>query len=163
MEDDYTTHSLYISLWPFHSQVQKVHSSNPFKEKCISGVVRIGSIIIFHLSQLLKAKFSILCDVVFLVSLQEKFQLHHSWEWKGWKVGRLYFLNLGVKRLTRSVGVLLAADSFRFSSAANIPKLGASPNLTWSLLLTLKWSLPQSTSRASLYVPHVMCHVIRQI
>ena len=41
--------------------------SQSFKEKCISEVVRIGSIIIFHLSKLWKAKFVILCDVIFLV------------------------------------------------------------------------------------------------
>ena len=36
----------------FHSQVQKCTFSQPFKEKCISVVVRTGSIIIFHLSKL---------------------------------------------------------------------------------------------------------------
>ena len=41
------------------------------KRKCISGVARICIIIIFHLSKLWKAKFSILCDVIFLVRLQE--------------------------------------------------------------------------------------------
>ena len=45
-------------------------------------VVRIGSVIIFHLSKLWKAKFSILRDVIFLVRLQEKFDIDHSWEWK---------------------------------------------------------------------------------
>ena len=39
--------------------------SQPFKDKCISDVVRIGNVI-FHLSkQLWKAKFFILCDVIF--------------------------------------------------------------------------------------------------
>ena len=42
-----------------------------------------GSIIIFHLSERWKAKFFILCDVIFLVRLQEKFEIDHSWEWKG--------------------------------------------------------------------------------
>ena len=41
----------------------------PFKEKCISDVVRIDSIIISHLSQLWKTKFFILYDVIFLVRL----------------------------------------------------------------------------------------------
>ena len=45
--------------------------------------MRIGSIIIFHLSKLWKAKFSILCNVIFLVRLQGKFDIDHSWEWKG--------------------------------------------------------------------------------
>ena len=40
-------------------------------------------IIIFHLSKLWKAKFSIQCDVIFLVRLQGKFDIDHSWEWKG--------------------------------------------------------------------------------
>ena len=34
------------------------------KRKCVSDVVRIGSIIIFHLSELSKAKFCILCEAV---------------------------------------------------------------------------------------------------
>ena len=67
----------------FHSQVQKVHSPNLPKEKCMSAVVRIGSIINFHLSKLWKAKFFTLCDVIFLVRLQDKFEIDHSWEWKG--------------------------------------------------------------------------------
>ena len=41
-------------------------------------VVWIGSIITFHLSKLWKAKFFILCDVLFLVRLQEKFEIDHS-------------------------------------------------------------------------------------
>ena len=44
-------------------------------------VVRIGSIIIFHPSKLWQAKFFILCDVIFLVRLQGKFYIDHSWEW----------------------------------------------------------------------------------
>ena len=36
--------------------------------------MRIGSIIIFHLSTLWKAKFPILCDVIFLLRLQGKFE-----------------------------------------------------------------------------------------
>ena len=40
---------------------------------------RISSII-FHLSMLRKAKFSIQCDVLFLVRLQGKFEFDHSWE-----------------------------------------------------------------------------------
>ena len=40
---------------PVHCQVKKVHPPNLFKEKCISEVVRIGSIIIFNLSKLWRA------------------------------------------------------------------------------------------------------------
>ena len=36
--------------------------------------------IIFHLSKLWRAKFSILCDGTFLVRLLEKFDIDHSWE-----------------------------------------------------------------------------------
>ena len=45
--------------------------------------MRICIKIIFHLSKLWKAKFSLLCDVVFLVGLEGKFDIDHSQEWKG--------------------------------------------------------------------------------
>ena len=51
-------------------------------------VVRIGSIIIFYLSKLSNATFSILCDVIFLMRLQRKFDTDHSYEWKGQKWAR---------------------------------------------------------------------------
>ena len=50
--------------------------SNPFSPEI--KVVRIGSIIIFHLNKLWKAKFFMLCDVIFPVSLQGKFEIDHS-------------------------------------------------------------------------------------
>ena len=57
----------------------KVHSPNPIKRNDwrynISEVVRVGSIIIFHQSEPWKAKFSILCGVIFLVKLWEKFEI----------------------------------------------------------------------------------------
>ena len=68
---------------PFQSWNQKVHSPNLLSRKCISEVGRIGSIIIFHLSKLWKAKFFILCDVIFLVRPQGRFEIGHSQEWKG--------------------------------------------------------------------------------
>ena len=40
--------------------------------------MRIGLIIISHLSNLWKAKFSILCDVILRLRLQEKFDIDHS-------------------------------------------------------------------------------------
>ena len=49
--------------------------SQPFKEKCTSDVVRIGSIITFHQSKLWKAKFFILCGVIFLVRLRGNLKL----------------------------------------------------------------------------------------
>ena len=58
--------------------------SRPFKDKCISDVVRIGVIIIAHLRKLWKAKFFKMCDVTFLVRLQGKFDIAHSvQEWTG--------------------------------------------------------------------------------
>ena len=41
------------------------------------------STIIFHRSKLWKAKFFILCDVIFLVRLWEKLEIDHSWDSKG--------------------------------------------------------------------------------
>ena len=43
----------------------------------VSGELRIGSIIIFHLSKLWKAKFFVLCDVL-MVRLQGKFKIDHT-------------------------------------------------------------------------------------
>ena len=47
--------------------------------------MRIGSIIILHLSKLWKATFFILCNVIFLVRLQENFGIDHSWERKDYR------------------------------------------------------------------------------
>ena len=41
-----------LRMTPLHSQVQKGHSPNLPKEKCMGEVVRIGSKIIFHVSEL---------------------------------------------------------------------------------------------------------------
>ena len=54
-----------------------------FKEKCMNEVMRIESIITSHLSTLWKARFSILRDIIFLLRMQEKFDIDHSWEWRG--------------------------------------------------------------------------------
>ena len=48
----------------YYSQVQKVHSTKFLQRRS-------------------KAKFFILCDVIFLVKLQGKFEIDHSLEWKG--------------------------------------------------------------------------------
>ena len=58
----------------------KTTFSPPFKEKCIGEVVRIGSIIISHLSKLWNTKFFIPCDVIFLVRMQGKFEIDHPQE-----------------------------------------------------------------------------------
>ena len=55
------TLSLPSSTWAF---------PQPFEDKRISEVVRIGSIIIFYLNKVWKAMLFILCDVIFLVRLQ---------------------------------------------------------------------------------------------
>ena len=67
-------------LNPFTPRAQKVHSPNLLKIKCISEVVRIDSVIIFHLCKRWKVKFFILCGVTFIVRLQGKFEIDHSWE-----------------------------------------------------------------------------------
>ena len=93
MKDDYTT-NIILNAWectfwtwewkgkPFQSWAQKVHFPSLLKRKCISKVVRICIKIIFHLSKLWKAKFSLLCDVIFPVGLEGKFDIDNSQEWK---------------------------------------------------------------------------------
>ena len=69
----------YSGSNPFTPKLKKY--TPPFKLlkwKCLSDVVRIGSVIISHLGELWKAKFLILCDVIFLVRLQGKFEIDHS-------------------------------------------------------------------------------------
>ena len=61
----------------------------------MSEVARIGSVISFHLSKLWKAKFSILCDVIFLVRQQGKFDIDHL----GLKGVKECILNLRAARL----------------------------------------------------------------
>ena len=53
--------------------------SQPYKEMYFKWVSENWySIIMFRVSKLWKARFSILCDVIFLVRLQEKFEFDHS-------------------------------------------------------------------------------------
>ena len=79
-------------------------------------VVRNGSIIIFHLSKLWKAKFFILWDVIFLVRAQEKFRIDHSWEWTPLFVTRLNCVRTVICAVLRQWGW---ADS-RSSSSSGI-------------------------------------------
>ena len=74
--------------WTLNSQVQKVQSPDQFWRAMLLEVLRIGSIIIFHLSKLWIARFSIFCDVIFLVRLQGKFEIDHSERLKGFKVAK---------------------------------------------------------------------------
>ena len=76
----------------------------PFKEKCISEVVRIGNVIIFHLSKLWKAKFFIQCGVIFLVMLQGNFKL----------------ITLGSERVDDFSNIFGVQENW-FSSAMRIP------------------------------------------
>ena len=69
---------------PFTPKFKKYILST-FQRKMYSEVVRTGSIIIFPLNKLWKAKFSLLCDVIFLVRLQEKFEIDRLLGVKGVK------------------------------------------------------------------------------
>ena len=73
----------------FHSQVHKSHSPNLSRKK----VVRISSIMLFHLSKLWKAKFFMLCDVIILVRLQGKFEINHFRVWKGKGTCYVFYMN----------------------------------------------------------------------
>ena len=62
----------------------KKYISQPSTEKCIGEVVRIASIIIYYLSELWKAKFTILCMLYFGWGCRGNLTLiTRSWEWKG--------------------------------------------------------------------------------
>ena len=63
---------LHISLQKFKTYILPI-----FKEKMYKWGSGVGSMIIFHLSKLWKAKFFILCDVIFLLRLQGK--IIYSW------------------------------------------------------------------------------------
>ena len=52
--------------------------------------MRIYIKIIFHLSKLWQSKFSLLCDVIFLVGQEGKFDIDHSQEWKGFKKAKWF-------------------------------------------------------------------------
>ena len=52
--------------------------------------------------------FSILCDVIFLVGLQGKFEIDHSWEWKAWSPLPVSFSRCD-SELT-AAGILLGVD-----------------------------------------------------
>ena len=75
-------------LEPLTPKFKKYNLPTSFEEQCILEVLRIGSIIIFHLSKLWIAKFFIFCDVIFLVRLQGKFEIDHSERLKGFKVAK---------------------------------------------------------------------------
>ena len=71
-------------VWAITPTVTALYSPNLSKSDCMSDVARICSIITFLLSKLWKVKFSLLCDVIFLVRLQGNFDIDHSQEWKGY-------------------------------------------------------------------------------
>ena len=62
--------------------------SQPFTEICASDVVRVGSIVIFHLSKLWKAKFFVLCGVILF--------------WYGCR-GNLRLITLGSETVNRKI------------------------------------------------------------
>ena len=108
---------------PLHTDVQvfecstlsfpssKSTFSQPFKEKCMWGSEKIGSIINFHLSKLWKVKLSILCHVIFLVRPQGKFEFDHSWEWT-----RFTWITLTIFRQTVFTDEHLLSHLFNSSS-----------------------------------------------
>ena len=72
--------SLFSELTLSHpSHSRSTFSQSSYREMYIGELVRIGSMIIFHVSKLWKAKF-ILRDEMFLVSLMGKFDIYHFWE-----------------------------------------------------------------------------------
>ena len=74
--------ALDSAMNPFTPKFNQKFILPTLKGKYILGkAVRIYSMIMFHLSKLWKAKF-ILCDVIFLVRLQGKFEIN-TLEWKG--------------------------------------------------------------------------------
>ena len=101
--------------------------SQPFREKCISEVVRISSIIIFHLRKLWRAKFFILCDVAF---------------WWGCK-GNLSLITLGSERVKTETGNAVI-QKFAQEKIGNLKCQVARPftrdRKTW-----LKWDSNHST------------------
>ena len=68
---------------PFSPKLKKCILPNFKKQSYERCSKNLYSIITFHLSKLCKVKFSILCDVIFLVRLQGNFDIDHSQEWKG--------------------------------------------------------------------------------
>ena len=73
-----------------------------FKEKCIGDLVRIGSIIISQLSKPGKAKFFILCDVIFLLRIQGWFSDLAWCPVRGWN---FKFLPSEVQIAMHAVGI----------------------------------------------------------
>ena len=68
--------------------------SKPIKEKCMSEVAGIASIIVFHLSKLWRATFSILCDVISLMRLQGEFECDRAASSLVWPLSRLNWSTL---------------------------------------------------------------------
>ena len=54
-------------------------SKSTFSQTSKENMYVMTIILIFNLSKLWKATFFILCDVIFMVRLQEKFEIDHSW------------------------------------------------------------------------------------
>ena len=66
-----------LQLNPFNSKFKKVHSPNRLKRKCIIEVVRIGSIIWIIYEN--PSSWYCVMSVIFLVRLQGKLDIDHSW------------------------------------------------------------------------------------
>ena len=76
--------AMNIALCAFRWRIRHIfRNERAGKFRPIRDLVRIGSKIFSRLSKLWKAKFFTLYDVIFLVRLQRKFEIDHTWEWKG--------------------------------------------------------------------------------
>ena len=70
-------------LNPFTPKLKKYILPTFYREMwkwCDDNLVEFGSTVIVH------TKFFLLCDIILLARLQEKFELDHPWEWKGKQV-----------------------------------------------------------------------------
>ena len=117
--------------WRFQSQVQKIHSRDLLAEdKCVSEAMRIGCIIIFHLGKLWKATFFILCDVIFLLRLQGKFEI-------GSERANVFFLNTFYRQRWKIRLQVQRPENSRkahlFPTKVSRTTFGISGNLRWLL------------------------------
>ena len=109
--------------------------SQPLEEKCRSEVVRIGSIIIFDLSQIWKAKFFILCGVICLVrEAAGKF-----WNWsllgvKGLTLFPCWLQVMGVRSLQQEFWLCACAQDSRSETTRElVPSLPEMRQLRWGV------------------------------
>ena len=81
--ESFQFHNFQFSILNLSRPSSKSTFSQPFKEKCISEVVKLGSIIIVRLSKLWKAFKKFFKSWCYIFGERAKFEIDHSWEWKG--------------------------------------------------------------------------------